>query len=177
MLEALISSKTRIKLLLKFFLNSQRTGYLRSLENEFGESTNAIRLELNRFTEAGLLISKENRNKKIYQANVNHPLFPEINSLLMKYVGIDEIIEKVISKVGQIDLVYLIGDLAKGIDSPLIEIWFIGSNIDEKFLKKLINKTQIIIKRKVKYLIFAKSEIDNKFPELNYSDTLLLWDP
>ena len=55
MIETLISSKTRIKLLLKFFLNSNTTSYLRSLESEFGESTNAIRVELNRLENAGML--------------------------------------------------------------------------------------------------------------------------
>ena len=50
MLDTLISSQTRLKLLLKFFLNSSTSSYLRDLESEFGESTNAIRLELNRLS-------------------------------------------------------------------------------------------------------------------------------
>ena len=49
MIETLISSKTRVKLLLKFFLNSRNTAYLRNLEEEFEESTNGIRVELNKF--------------------------------------------------------------------------------------------------------------------------------
>jgi predicted transcriptional regulator len=72
MIETLISSKTRIKLLLKFFLNSETTSYLRHLESEFGESTNAIRLELNKLEEAGMLNSQFEGNKKIYQANKQH---------------------------------------------------------------------------------------------------------
>jgi len=60
MIEALISSKTRIKLLLKFFLNSSNKSYLRGLESEFGDSTNGIRLELNKLEEAGLLTTKLN---------------------------------------------------------------------------------------------------------------------
>ena len=55
MIETLISSKTRVKLLFKFFLNKETTAYLRGLENEMGESTNAIRIELNKFEKAGLL--------------------------------------------------------------------------------------------------------------------------
>ena len=47
MLDSLITSKTRIKLLLKFFLNTSTHAYLRGLADEFGESTNALRLELN----------------------------------------------------------------------------------------------------------------------------------
>ena len=52
-LDTLITSRTRVKLLMKFFLNSRTTSYLRDLENEFDESTNAIRVELNRFEKAG----------------------------------------------------------------------------------------------------------------------------
>jgi len=175
MLEALITSKTRIKLLLKFFLNSQNTGYLRSLESEFGESTNAIRYELNKFTRSGLLITKNIENKKLYQANTDHPLFQVINRIVMKYVGIDEIIERVISKTGHLEAVYLIGDLAKGVDNKVIEIWMVGKQIEENYLKILINKTENIINRKIKYLIFAESEMIQNTPELNNGDSLLLW--
>ena len=74
MLDTLITSKTRIKLLLKFFLNSNASSYLRNLESEFQESTNGIRLELNKFEKAGLLQSHMSGNKKLYQANTGHPL-------------------------------------------------------------------------------------------------------
>ena len=63
MIESLISSKTRVKLLLKFFLNSKNSSYLRGLESEFGESTNAIRIELNKLEDAGLLSSNLEGNK------------------------------------------------------------------------------------------------------------------
>jgi hypothetical protein len=75
MIETLISSKMRIKLLLKFFLNSRSRSYLRGLETEFGDSTNAIRLELNRFEKAGMLKSYTEGNKKFFQANTDHPLY------------------------------------------------------------------------------------------------------
>ena len=55
MLETLVTSKTRAKLLLKFFLNPSTSAYLRGLADEFGESTNGVRVELNRLMEAGLL--------------------------------------------------------------------------------------------------------------------------
>lgn len=55
MLETLITSKTRIKLLVNFFLKGDSSAHLRGLENELKESFNAVRLELNRFEKAGLL--------------------------------------------------------------------------------------------------------------------------
>lgn len=75
MLDSLITSKTRIELLVKFFLNSSMKSYLRGLADEFGESTNAIRLELNHLEEAELLRAGYEGNKKVYQANPSHPLF------------------------------------------------------------------------------------------------------
>jgi hypothetical protein len=92
MLESLITSKTRIKLLLKFFLNINNQGYLRSLENEFNESTNGIRQELNRFEQAGLLLAESDGNKKLYRANTRHPLFKDLNSIIRKFVGVEQLI-------------------------------------------------------------------------------------
>jgi len=43
MLDIIISSETRIKLLIKFFLVKGNKSYLRSLEREFDESTNALK--------------------------------------------------------------------------------------------------------------------------------------
>jgi hypothetical protein len=102
MLDTLITSKTRIKLLLKFFLNAKTQSYLRGLEMEFGESSNAIRQELNRFEEAGLLVSENKGNRKYFQANVRHALFPEIHSLIMKYTGVDKIVENVVGRLGDL---------------------------------------------------------------------------
>ena len=70
MLDTLIQSKTRLKLLLRFFLNPDSSAYLRGLAQEFDESTNAVRVELNRFEEAGLIQSHKEGNKKMYQVNL-----------------------------------------------------------------------------------------------------------
>ena len=114
MLDTLISSKTRVKLLLKFFLNSNTRSYLRRLETEFGESTNAIRIEINRFEQAGMLSSELVGNKKMFRANLEHPLFGEIHNILLKYVGLDRIVEDVVKRLGEVQRVYLVGEFSKG---------------------------------------------------------------
>ena len=175
MLEALITSKTRLKLLLKFFLNSDTTAYLRSLEPEFDESTNAIRQELNRFENAGLLTTDRKGNKKVYHANTQHPLFPEINSLLLKYVGIDQVIEKVIMKLGKLNAVYLVGELAKGKDSPIIDLWFVGENIDKNYLLELVEKVEEALERKLRYIIINSKEFQDFLKTKHKNELLLLW--
>jgi len=174
-IDALISSKTRIKLLLKFFLNSNATAYLRSLEQEFGESSNAIRLELNRLEEAGLLLSNSDGNKKIFQANIGHPLFGEIHSIVLKTIGVDQIIENVVRRLGNVDKVYLVGEFSKGTDSPIIDLILIG-DFDKSYLANLVEKVEKLIKRKIRYLLYEPEEAQSINWNLYDPKPLLLWD-
>lgn len=159
MLDTLITSKTRIKLLLKFFLNSKTSSYLRNLESEFGESSNSIRLELNKFEEAGLLKTSTSGNKKVFKANTKHPMFSDIQNILMKYTGLDKIVEQVIKRLGNIELVYIVGDLAKGMDSPIIDLILVG-DIDKSYLLNLTEKAEKLINKKIRFVIFSAQEFD-----------------
>ncbi len=165
MIGPLLTNKTRIKLLLKFFLNPNNTGYLRSLSEEFDESTNAIRIELNRFEEAGILQSSIEGNKKIYRANCHHPLFPDISSIIRKYVGIDTLAEEVLAELGDIEEVYLTGKLAQGLDSDVIHLFIVGSKIDQSFLDYLIQKAHHLIERKIYYLIASPNNAESILKE------------
>lgn len=173
MVEALISSKTRIKLLVKFFLNSKTTGYLRNLESEFGESTNAIRLELNKFEKAGMLQSFADGNKKMFRANTQHPFFQEIHSIVMKYVGLDQIVEYVVKRLGDVQQVYLTGEVSKGLDSPIIDLLIIG-NVDRSYLAGLVSKTESLVERKIRYVIYSEEEFDPDQLK-NMGSPFLLW--
>ena len=77
LLSGLIASKTRIKLLMRLFFNPKARSYLRELAKEFNVSTNAVREELNQLTKTELLTSHKSGRQVMYQANQNHPLFPE----------------------------------------------------------------------------------------------------
>jgi hypothetical protein len=175
MLGDLITSKTRIKLLLKFFLNSSTQAHLRGLESEFGESTNAIRLELNRFEQAGLLVSKEIGNRRVYTANTSYPLFPEIKNLLHKHLGIDQILEHVVEKLGSLNLVYLTGSFAHGTDGPVIDVLLVGDDIDTAYLDSLISKAKPLIQKNICYKLIDSLQFVANYKEMSQKDMLLLW--
>ncbi len=155
MLDTLITSKTRLKLLVKFFLNASTRSYLRDLEAEFGESTNGIRVELNRFEEAGMLVSHFERNKKIFAANTNHPLFNDIHNLLLKYTGIDEVVQNVLHRLGGLEQAWLVGDFARGRDGGVIDLILIGENIKIEALSGYVSKAEVLTGREIHYLIFT----------------------
>jgi hypothetical protein len=175
MISTLITSQTRIKLLKKFFLNHSTRAHLRGLESEFGESSNSIRIELNRFEEAGLLNSLRDGNKKIYQANSGHPLYKDIHSIILKETGIDQVIEKVIHRLGSLLSVYLVGDFAHGKDSELIELILVGAEIDMEYLARKIAQAEELVGRRVSYIVLNPAEAEAHLLKLKPSDLLPLW--
>ena len=172
MIESLITSQTRIKLLLKFFINANNSSYLRGLEKEFDEGSNAIRLELNRFVDAGLLQTSLEGNKKLYQANTKNPLFGDLQIIISNFTGIDQVIKIVIGKLGNVKKVYLEGDLARGIGSEVIDVVLIGDDINKKYLLNLVEKAEPIIGKKIRHLVFGLTDGENYIR--NHKEQLLL---
>ena len=174
LLDSLITSKTRIKLLLKFFLNPGTRAYLRGLATEFGESTNAIRIELNRLTEAKILKSVHSGRTVQYRANKEHSFFKDMQSVVKKYVGLDKLAEELAAKLGDIQAAYVIGDYARGTDSGLIDLVLIG-RVDEKKLKEVTVKTENLIERKIRTLVLNEEEFVKLQDRLNINHALFIW--
>lgn len=172
MIESLITSKTRVKLLFKFFINSETKSYLRSLESEFGESSNSIRVELQRLENAGLLNASYDGNRKMYIANTAHPLYNDINSSMKKVVGIDRIIEHIAANCANLQAIYVTGEFASGRDSKIIDLALVGENIDRFCIQSLVNKANDDISREIKFIILTKEELIRTF---NNQPLLLIW--
>jgi len=168
MLDTLITSKTRVRLLVKFFINAANNGHLRGLAFEFSESTNAIRKELNMLSEAGYLKKVEIQNKINYQANVKHPLFKTLQNLVFHYIGLPTIIEMILDCMGIVEQIYIVGDYAKGIDSGIVEVIVVGPKLNENYLNQLEVKIEKEINRKIR---FATSTIPIEKELLIYKAT------
>lgn len=159
----------------KFFLNSSTKAHLRGLESEFGESSNSIRIELNRFEKAGLLNSLREGNKKVFQANIKHPLYNDIHSIILKETGIDRVIDKVVHRIGQLVCVYLTGDFARGKNSPVIDLILVGENIDREYLSRKVMQAEKLVGRKVTYVLLHPDEAAIHLLKAKPTDLLPLW--
>jgi hypothetical protein len=171
----LISSKTRIKLLVRFFFNPATRSYLRELSREFDLSTNAVREELNQLTKTNLLKSERNGRSVYYTANPDHPLFPELKSMVSKVMGLDQVIDGIVRRLGDLERAYLIGDYAEGKDTGIIDLLLVG-NIDQHHLADLSKKTERYINRKIRVLILKAKELEELLPELNKKPKVLIWE-
>lgn len=155
MLDSLITSKTRLRLLVKFFMNAANEGHLRGLATEFNESTNSIRKELNNLSEAGYLEKENVQNRVLYKANSKHPLFGSLQNIVRTYIGLDAIIAQVLERMGAVEKIILTGDYANGIDSGTIMVTLVGKALNEDYVQNLSTKIEELIKRKV---VFSLSE-------------------
>ncbi len=174
MLDTLITSKTRVKLLLKFFSNCHAAAHLRALAKEMDESTNAVRLELNKLSDAGILTSHEKGNTIQYRANDKHPLFPELSSLVRKYLGLDKVVENLVQRLGDVRMALVTGDYAKGKDTGKIDLLVVG-NIDMVLLDYLVNKTQDMISRKIDVTVVHNEGFEEWQKSHDLSEAIVVW--
>lgn len=160
-IDSIFTGKIRVKLLTKLLLNPASKVYLRGLERELGVSSNTVRLELNKLNEMHLIkvqVDPDNTKVKHYTVNTSHPMFSSLRGIIMQFVGLDQIIEQVIDKLGNVEKVYLTGDLAEGKDSPFVDLVLIG-DVDKDYLYQLIQKAEgLIPQKKIRVAVYASQE-------------------
>jgi len=170
----LITSKTRIRLLLRFFLNAETSAYLRELSNEFNVSSNSVREELNQLTKTNLLTSQKSGRQIFYKANPEHPLFPELRSMVRKVMGVDQVIDGILIRLGELKSAYLIDDYAEGKDTGIIDLLLVG-DINHNQLNDLSGKVEKYINRKIRTLVMSQPEFFDFGPKLKLRPNLLIW--
>lgn len=171
LLGPLITSKTRLKLLLRFFVNQDLSGYLQGLSKELEENSNSVRVELNRLEQAGMLQSEMEGRRKLYRVNKKHPLTSDLTTMLRKVTGIDAIIERVVKRVKEnLDQVWICGKLAQGLESDVIEVVLVGSDVDEEYIAELMGKVAKVTEKQINYDVLPI------MPQEKRSECLLIWE-
>ena len=159
-LDNIFSGKIRIALLTKLLLNPASKVYLRGLERDLGVSSNTVRVELNKLQEMHLIEAQEdsdNTKVKNYVVNQGHPMFKTLRGIIMQFVGLDQIVDQIIKKLGNLDQVYLTGDLAEGKNSPFVDLVIVG-NVDKAYMYQLIEKVEPLISKKIRVGLFKPTD-------------------
>jgi len=157
-LSALITSKTRLKLLLKLFSHPEAQGHLRGFAQEFDESTNSVRIELGKLHDAGLIVAHQDGQKVQYRPNIQNPFYRELCGLFSKHMGFDQLIERVLDQVGELRAAYVVGDYAKGLDTGTIEVAIVG-DVDSAYLERLTKRSEEESDRKVQIEVFGNEAL------------------
>jgi predicted nucleotidyltransferase len=173
--DGLITSKMRVQILMRLFFNPKAHAYIRELAEEFDASPSQVRDELNKLSSTGLLHTEKQGRQINFAANQDHPLYPELHSMVKKALGMDRIVESVVERLGNVERVILHGDYAQGKDSGLIDLVLVG-DIDRKNLEDLVSKTEKYISRKIRTLVLDSTEYKKMLPVISGKPRLVLWE-
>ena len=159
---------------MRLFLNSDSRCHLRELAHDFDASPGHVRSELQQLSAAGLLTSEKVGRQVQYRADCSHPLFPELQSMVHKALGMDRIVDSIIERLGKLEAAYLTGDYAEGRDSGVIDLVLVG-DIDRHSLSDLVEKTERFIDRKIRTLVVSSPEWGDLEPVISRGATMILW--
>lgn len=155
----LFTGKIRLRLLTRLLLNPGSQVYLRQLQKDLGVSSNTVRLELKKLLEMKLITAVEGEEGKIkkYIANSYHPLYDNLRSIIFKFIGVDQLLEEVFYKLGDISEVYLTGDMAEGKETPFIDLVVVG-DIDRLYFDTLCKKAEKLLGKKIRAALYTPIE-------------------
>ena len=172
--DGIITSKMRIQILMRLFLNPSNTSYLRQMVKEFDASPGQLREELAQLSDAKILKSERVGRQIYYRANDDHSLYPELNSMVRKALGMDRIVDSIVQRLGNVELALLLDDYAEGRDTGLIDLALIG-DINENNLKDLVAKTERHINRKIRTLVMDTAEYETHAEVFSKRPQFVLW--
>jgi len=163
MLEALISSRTRVKLLTLFLLNPEREYYVREIARTTGENINAVRRELANLESFGLISSERRGNQIHYMVDRNFFLYDELQRIVLKTEGIAAMLEQRLGDLGTVECIFIYGSFAAGKAGKRsdIDLCIVG-NVDEDRLVSIIHESEQILGREINYTLLPNKEFRDR---------------
>lgn len=159
MLEALVSSRTRVKLLTLFLLNPEKEYYVREIVRLTQENYNAVRRELANLSAFGLIIPQRKGNQQYYAVDRTFFLYDELQKIVLKTEGVAALLRDRIGQQGGIGCMFIYGSFARGTAGAGSDIdLFIVGDIHEDELIPLVHVVELAINREINYTLMPGSE-------------------
>lgn len=166
MLDHIIPSKVRRKILELFFNNLGETYYLRKIVREINEEVNAVKRELDILTEEKLLIKEKRLNKIYFNLNKNYLFYDEFLRIFTKKSSFANLIYKNLSKIGKIKYIALSIKYPKRIPIKEGEIYFLFVGIVViPEIESIISEEEKKFGRPINYTVMTEEEL--KFRKKN----------
>lgn len=122
--DLLFPNQYRRKVLGLLLMRPEQQIHLRELARVIGAAPGTLKKELDALCEAGLLRAERVGNQVRFCANTAHPVFPELQALIRKTIGLVDALRLSLAPLaGRIDAAFVFGSMASGTESA-------GSDID-----------------------------------------------
>jgi predicted nucleotidyltransferase len=173
-LSDLFGSKSRAEIFRILFSKPGQEFYLREIHRSSRMSIRPIQVELSRLMGLGLIRSRIDGNRVYYFANISHPFFSDIKSLVEKTSGFQAVLKAALID-SQIKLAFVFGSIASGKAKPESDIdLFIIGNIGLRTVTQMLAGVSEQLGREVNPQVMSEIEFRNKIEKRAHFVTALL---
>ncbi len=165
----ILFSKTRQGVLTATFLQADRWWYLSELAQHLGVRPSSLQAELPELESGEFLISKKDGNRIYYRANSDAPLFQELQQILVKTIGLRDVVKDFLRPFEKkISAAFIFGSIARGeeVSASDVDLMIVG---DVKLidLVKSLKKAELKIGRPINPTTYKFSEFIKQIQEKN----------
>ncbi|MDD5629711.1 MAG: nucleotidyltransferase domain-containing protein, partial [Elusimicrobia bacterium] len=155
----LFKSKARRALLALFFTNPDQEYFPRQLERLSGVFVGNLQRELIPMEQAGLLKARRLGKLKLYRLNRQHPLYPELSSLVAKTAGLEEMLRSRLAAVEGIQAACIYGSFAakQARSRSDVDVLILGQ-VDEKALIGAVRSLEKVLQREINYTLYTPDQ-------------------
>lgn len=163
MLQELLVSEVRLKILKLFILQPDKSFHVRAIVREVGAEINAVRRELENLTGISLLRRRQSSNKIFYTVDTAHMFYADLLSLLAKEAGLGASVLKHTRELGDMQFAVISKGFLRGrAASPLDVDLFIVGNIKMEVLENLLHIHQDATGREINYSVMTEDEFRHR---------------
>jgi predicted nucleotidyltransferase len=158
-MDRLFGSKTRVSLLSKLLMNADKSWYIRELSRALEIPYSMLYKEVKNLVSLGV-INEEKRGKvTLVSVNKSLPFFAELKSLMVKTVGLSDLLRTALSELKEIRYALVYGSFASGEESVSsdVDLLIIG-NLDEERVLNVVGKVEKEVEREINYILWSKRE-------------------
>lgn len=161
-LETILSSSTRARIFTILFGMKRRELHNREIARQAGLSEAAVRQELGKLAGLQLLTSRRDSNRVYYSANVDHPLYQEIHSIVLKTAGLVDVLAEALDDK-RIEAAFVFGSIADGSDAPEsdVDLMVIGG-ISYRGVSRRLSGIREVIERDVNPVVMSVQEYSRR---------------
>src|SRR5690606_24839389 len=152
---------TRVKMMELFFSQPKEMFYVREITRATKEEINAVRRELERMLEYGLLKSEQRGNRLYYFLNEKYVYYQELRQMAAKSTGLGKKLRKLQRKLGTISFVMFSAKYIEG-KRPRqdeVDLLIIGEIVLPE-LQALIKEEEERLQREINYAVFSDDEFE-----------------
>jgi DNA-binding transcriptional ArsR family regulator len=156
---AVLFPRVRAEVLRLLFADAGCELHLRDLTRRSRLGLGTVQGELEKLSSADLVTSRRDGNRRYYRANAEHPLFPDLQQLVLKTSGLRDVLAGTLRGVKGVEIAFVFGSLAGGSGKARSDVdLFVIGNVGLRALTPALRRVVDTVGREVNPVSMTAAE-------------------